>query len=183
MPQDLKDSWNNLSSDQQLFYTLLTTKSKSLSYILALRCLSNNHGGNSGKFHLKHLSAQTEDTNCKQDFNFLFDWIKQNDVFDEIGRVLFFINPEGHATPIHRDYPKRSYKDQYLWIRFNKQKDFFVYDADTKEKHFVKGHICTFDNYQWHGSEAGECAGFSLRIDGLFSQSFLKKTGLKEHFE
>jgi len=183
IPINLKDSWNSLTSDQQLFYTLLTTKSKSLNYILSLRCLSNNHGGNSGRFQFKHLSSETMDTPCKKDFEFLFDWIKQNDIFDEIGRVQFFINPEGHATPIHRDYPKKSFKDQYIWMRFNKQKDFFVYDDDTKEKHFVKGYICTFDNYQWHGSEANECAGFSLRVDGLFSQSFLEKTSLKEHFK
>ena len=177
-----EDEWNLLSHDQQLFYTLLTTKSRSLNQALAIRTL-NSMGGNGGKFHLKHLSSETIVTPAGKDFNFLLDWINQQKIFDEIGRVVIFLNPEGNCTPIHRDYPNKSHKDQFLWIRFNKQKDFFVYDVDTKQKHFTKGYISTFDNYQWHGGEPSEVMGFSLRIDGVFSVDFLEKTGLMNHFK
>jgi hypothetical protein len=182
MPEKLNNSWSSLTHDQQLWYTLLTTKSRSLNYSLTVRAISNSSGGNGGKFHLKHLSKETEDTAIKKDFECIFDWLDSQNIFDEIGRVQFFINPEGNYTPIHRDYANRTHNDQYLWIRFNKQKDFFVYDNDTNEKCFVNGYVCTFDNHQWHGSEPGEYMGFSLRIDGLFSKSFLEKTGLDRHF-
>jgi len=183
--EKLKDEeeWNLLSHDQQLFYTLLTTKSRSLNQALAIRSLDKSLGGNSGKFHRKHLDSETKDMPPRKDFDFLFDWINNQRFFNEIGRVVVFLNPEGNYTPIHRDYSEKSMKDQFLWIRFNKQKDFFVYDADTQEKHFAKGYISTFDNHQWHGGEPSEVMGFSLRIDGVFSLDFLKKTGLVEHFK
>ena len=69
-----EDEWNLLSHDQQLFYTLLTTKSRSLNQALAIRTL-NSMGGNGGKFHLKHLTSETIDTPARKDFDFLFDWI------------------------------------------------------------------------------------------------------------
>jgi hypothetical protein len=182
IPDEYKLLWEGLSHDQQLYYALLVNRGRSLNYGLTLRAISNSSGGNSGKFHLKHLSKHTEDTSFKKDFEFLFDWINKQNIFQEIGRVQFFINPEGNYTPIHRDYADKSLKDQFLWIRFNKQKDFFVYDEETKEKHFVKGYVCTFDNHQWHGGESNDLMGFSLRIDGTFRKDFLNKTGLVNHF-
>lgn len=182
IPIELKDQWDHLSHDQQLYYTLLTSKSRSLNYGLAIRTINSAVGGNSGKFHLKHLASETIDTHIKKDFDFLFDWINSMEIFSEIGRCQIFINPEGNSTPIHRDYGDRSRKDQFLWIRFNNHKDFFVYDDETKEKHYVKGFCCIFDNHQWHGSEPSDLLGFSIRIDGLFSKKFLDLTKLGKHF-
>jgi hypothetical protein len=182
MPGGLAEQWASLTHDQQLMYTLLTTKSRSLNYALTIRGIAKSSGGNSGRFHLKHLASETEDYQLRKDFEFIFDWLAQQKIFDQIGRVQFFINPEGNSTPIHRDYADRTFKDQYIWIRFNKQKDFFVYDEETKEKFFVNGHVCTFDNHQWHGGEPGEVMGFSLRVDGVFTQLFLEKSGLAKHF-
>jgi hypothetical protein len=182
IPNDLSDEWKNLTHDQQLYFTLLTTKSKSLNYSLTLRTINQNLGGNAGKFHLKHLTSETSDTAIKKDFNFLFDWINNQNVFSEIGRCQIFINPEGNYTPIHRDYGDKSRKDQFLWIRLNKRKNFFIYDSENNEKHYVQGYVSTFDNHQWHGSEPSEFVGFSIRIDGVFSKSFLNKSGLDSHF-
>jgi len=180
--KDLADDWNSLTHDQQLYYTLLTTQSKSLNYGLAIRTINQGVGGNSGKFHLKHLSSETVDTPIKKDFDFLFDWINDQKIFSEIGRCQIFINPEGNYTPIHRDYGDRSRKDQFIWMRFNKQKNFFLYDEESNIKHYVRGHVCTFDNYQWHGNDPSEFLGFSIRFDGLFSEQFLDLTGLNKHF-
>lgn len=182
IPQEIKDTWNKLTHDQQLYYALLVNRGRSLNYGLTLRTIINPTGGNSGKFHLKHLEKFTQDTHLRKEFEFIFDWLKKENIFKEIGRVQFFINPEGNSTPIHRDYAEKSLKDQFIWIRFNKQKDFFVYDAEENKKYFVQGHICTFDNHQWHGSEPNEFMGFSLRVDGVFTEQFLEKTNLKGHF-
>jgi hypothetical protein len=183
IPDEHKATWDLLTHDQQLHYALMTNKGRSLNYGLAIRFISNSPGGNSGKFHLKHLEKFTQDTTFRKDFEFIFDWLKKENIFKEIGRVQFFINPEGNCTPIHRDYAEKSLKDQFIWIRFNKQKDFFVYDEDQNQKHFVQGHVCVFDNHQWHGSEPNEFMGFSLRVDGVFSTEFLEKTNLINHFK
>jgi len=95
--------------------------------------------------------------------------------------VQFFINTDGHGTPIHRDYANKSHGDQFIWIRFFDNKQFFVYDSDDKIKHYVQGHIATFDNHQWHGSEPGPGIGLSLRVDGKFNSEFLDKTGLVDY--
>ena len=155
LPNEVKSEWNQLTHDQQLYYTLLTTNSKSLNYGLTLRAIKQEVGGNSGKFHLKHLKSHTVDTAIKSDFNFIFDWVDKQQIFKEIGRCQIFINPEGNYTPIHRDYGDRSRFDQFIWMRFNNHKNFFVYDEETKEKHYVQGNVCIFDNYQWlmHSNE------------------------------
>lgn len=182
IPSELKNEWENLNHDQQLYYTLLTSDSRSLNYGLSLRSINQTVGGNSGKFHLKHLSSQTIDSGYKTDFNFLFEWIERQNIFQEIGRCQIFINPEGNYTPIHRDYGDKSRKDQFVWIRFNKHKNFFLYDEEEKQKYYIQGHACTFDNFQWHGNDPSEFLGYSIRFDGIFSENFLNKTGLDQHF-
>lgn len=181
-PQWEKDEWNSLKPDEQLLVTMLTKPGKSLCSSLALRKLKSGVG-NSGKFHLKHLESETEDTPARQHFEFVMDWIKSQQVFDEIGRVQFFINSDGHGTPIHRDYADYSRKDQFIWIGFFDNKKFFVYDREEKTKHYIKSRIATFDNHQWHGGEPGSGFGVSLRIDGKFTKEFLDKTGLSEYIK
>jgi len=185
-PQWEKGEWAKLSHDGQLFFTLMSQPAKSLCSTLPIRqlrtsLLQKKAVGNSGKFHLKHLASETEDTPAREHYEFLMQWITKQNVFEEIGRVQFFINTDGHGTPIHRDYADYSRRDQFIWIRFFDNKKFFVYDSDTKEKHYVKGRIATFNNYQWHGSDPGPGMGVSLRIDGKFNQDFLNRTGLKSY--
>lgn len=179
-PQWEKDEWKGLNFDEQLIVAMLSLPSKSLCTALALRRIKQS-AGNSGRFHLKHLEAETEDTPNRKNFEFVMDWIKQQNIFDEVGRVQFFINTDGHGTPIHRDYADKSRMDQFIWIRFFNNKQFFVYDSDDKIKHYVQGHIATFDNHQWHGSEPGPGMGLSLRVDGKFNSEFLDKTGLVDY--
>ena len=132
-PQWEKDEWKGLNFDEQLIVAMLSLPSKSLCTALALRRIKQG-AGNSGRFHLKHLEAETEDTPNRKNFEFVIDWIKQQNIFDEIGRVQFFINTDGHGTPIHRDYADKSRMDQFIWIRFFNNKQFFVYDSDDKIK-------------------------------------------------
>jgi hypothetical protein len=179
-PQWEKDEWAKLRFDEQLFFTLMSHPAKTLCTALPIRRLRTG-AGNSGKFHLKHLASETEDAPAREHYEFVMDWIAKQNVFEEIGRVQFFINTDGHGTPIHRDYADHSRQDQFIWIGFFDNKKFFVYDSDTKEKHYVQGRIATFDNHQWHGGEPSAGMGVSLRIDGKFNQDFLNKTNLKNY--
>lgn len=172
-----QDEWNKLRPDEQLFVSMLMFSAKSLCSALALRKLKNGIG-NSGRFHLKHLEAETEDTPVRPQFEFVMDWIKGLNIFDEIGRVQFFINTDGHGTPIHRDYAEKSHADQFIWVKFFDNKKFFVFDREENVKHYVKGRVATFDNHQWHGGDPGPGYGISLRVDGKFNSRFLNETGL-----
>jgi hypothetical protein len=179
-PQWEVDEWAKLRHDEQLFVSMLMFPAKSLCSALALRKLKNG-AGNSGRFHLKHLEAETEDTPARAHFEFVMDWIKKQNVFDEIGRVQFFINTDGHGTPIHRDYADKSHADQFIWIKFFDNKKFFVYDREENVKHIIHSKTAIFDNHQWHGGEPGSGLGVSLRVDGKFNSKFLDKTGLVDY--
>ena len=179
-PQWEKDEWAKLRFDDQLVFTMLTLPGKSLCTTLPIRKLKSI-GGNSGKFHLKHLASETEDAPARQHYEFVMDWIAKQNVFEEVGRVQFFINTDGHGTPIHRDYADYSRQDQFIWIGLFDNKKFFVYDREEQIKHYVQGRIATFDNHQWHGGDPGAGMGVSLRIDGKFNKDFLSRTNLKDY--
>jgi hypothetical protein len=99
-----------------------------------------------------------------------------------VGRILFFINQLGSYTATHCDYADRnSLKDQFIWINVFQKKSFFVLDENWK-KQYLLGEINTFDNATWHGSEPAKHSCFTIRIDGLFSDEFLTKTGLDQHY-
>ena len=55
--------------------------------------------------------------------------------------------------------------------------------GDDWKKQYLNGEINTFDNATWHGSDPAKYSCFTIRIDGLFSDDFLTKTGLDKHYE
>ncbi len=119
------------------------------------------------------------------DFEPIFQWLAAQDVFDDFGRVIIFINDEGTGCREHRDYPPSvgTRRDQFLWISLDNRKRFYVLNAASGQKHYLTGIVSTFDNANIHGSETNPFATWSLRVDGKFSASFLHKTGLASHFE
>lgn len=129
--------------------------------------------------HLKNESVETE--NAKY-FKFLFDWLDNEQIFSEYGRVVVFLNEPGVSTPIHQDSPDPTRKDEFIWLSFGNRKKFFVYDAETNTKHYLHSPIGTFDATNYHGADSGEFASWSIRIDGIFSDWFLVKTDLYNHF-
>lgn len=160
-------------------YVKFRFKTKTLGTKLLLRTYDEYHSA----FHAKHLAGRNKDTMAMMYFPALQAWIKSQTVFNEVGRILFFINERQTSTPIHSDYADlRSRKDQFIWINFNQMKPFFVLDKDG-QKQYMQGMVNTFDNANWHGSEPTPYACFTLRIDGVFSSSFLDSTGLRSHYE
>lgn len=149
-----------------------------LGYKLLLRTYSDY----SAKFGLKHLASANEDTPAMANFPCIQQWIKSQTVFSEVGRILFFVNEKDTHTPIHCDYADlRSRKDQFIWINPFEKKRFFVLDTQG-EKHYFAGRINTFDNATWHGSEPAKHSCFTIRIDGLFSEDFLTRANLTNHY-
>lgn len=130
----------------------------------------------------KHKKEACIDTPVSSHFGFLLDWLDGSGVFEEYGRVILFLNEPGTSTPMHRDYPfPVSQKNQFIWLSLGNSKSFFVAD-DNGTKHHITSRCAIFDNANWHGSEPCCHATWSLRVDGVFSESFLEKTGLSSHF-
>lgn len=130
----------------------------------------------------KHIKNETVETENTKYFKFLFDWLDTEQIFSEYGRVVVFLNEPGVSTPIHQDSPDATRKDEFIWLSLGDRKKFFVYDVETDTKHYLHSPIGTFDATNYHGADPGEFASWSMRIDGVFSDSFLLKTNLYNHF-
>lgn len=131
----------------------------------------------------KHLHDSCYDTPVAAEFGFLFDWIKEQNIFDQYGRVVMFINEPGVSTVLHRDYPNpTSHRNEFIWINLGSAKRFYVYDDAADEKHYIDSRVVYFDNANWHGSDPSQYASWSLRIDGVYSNDFLCRSGTHAHF-
>lgn len=134
------------------------------------------------EWHTKHLSDQVIDTDNVKYWKPFFDWIKEQNIFQEYGRVVIFLNEPGTETPIHRDSPDPTRRDEFIWISLGNRKKMFAYDDEKNIKHYLTTPIGTFDATNYHGADAGELSSWSLRVDGIFSKEFLDKTGLYNHY-
>ena len=166
-------------TDQDIYdYVLFKSPVKTLGTKLLLRTYPEY----SKEFASKHIASLNEDKPAYLNFPKLKKWINDSGAFKEVGRILFFINNQGSYTPTHCDYSSlESAKDQFIWINLFNKKTFFVLGEDWK-KSYLTGEINIFDNASWHGSEPASYSCFTIRIDGTFNKSFLKKAGLYEHF-
>jgi hypothetical protein len=128
----------------------------------------------------KHIKDKCIESKHASYFDSLFDWIKQENVFKEFGRVVVFLNEPGVPTHIHFDEPHR--KNEFIWISLSNRKKFFIYDTETQTKHYLDGLVGIFDTSNYHGADAGDYASWSIRIDGVFTDDFLNRTGMYEYF-
>lgn len=149
---------------------------------LGTKLLLRTYPEYSKSFSSKHQSDLNVDQPAYAYFSGLKKWLQDADVFSEIGRIIIFVNHLGSYTPTHCDYSNlESQKDQFLWINLFDKKKFFVLDTQWN-KHYINGEINIFDNASWHGSEPAKYNCFTIRVDGIFRESFLRKAGLYEHF-
>lgn len=131
----------------------------------------------------KHLESHRVGTWAVPYFKPFFDWLHESNIFSEYGRAVVFPNEPNTMTPIHCDYPDAiSRKDEFIWINLDGRKKFFMYDPSTNEKTYVDGKVSTFDNSSYHGCDPVEWATWSIRVDGVFSDEFLDKTNLRNHY-
>lgn len=141
------------------------------------------------KFAEKHMEEKTVFFPPATHFTFFFDWLAKQNIFTHIGRTGIFLSEAKDpvqnelSNHLHRDYPDgRSRKDQFIWVNFNPGKKFYLTDPKTGERSYITSTASVFENVNWHGVEDPPHACFSLRVDGVFTEEFLEKTGLKEHF-
>ena len=150
-------------------------------FCLFLRNISNYPAD----FRFKCLNSYTSLTPAGHNFDFLFNWIDDQNCFKEYGRVLFFISPAGSEGIIHRDNKGLDeYVDNFIWITGKHPKKLFLFDTDTGERHVSDHRAMYFMNHNYHGTiNDSDYWSWSLRIDGVFTDEFLEKTHLNNFFK
>jgi hypothetical protein len=113
-----------------------------------------------------------EYTEAASEFTLLVDFLKGLP-FSEFGRMLMIYDDGGRTVPAHRDHEATDICHEFIWMRTNKRKPFYVLNQFTGEKKYIEGYTAWFDTVnQFHGSDAGDGLTFSIRVDGRFTNEF-----------
>lgn len=95
--------------------------------------------------------------------------------FAATARILIIYDPEGRAVTAHRDHDSIQLCHEFIWLRTNRAKPFFVLDPETARKRYIAGHAAWFDTVnQFHGADATGELSWSIRVDGRFTDEFRK---------
>lgn len=139
------------------------------------------------------FQTQVDDPNLwkqrRDTFKSVWEFIDQSGVFASTGRINFFITDHLCPTPEHMDYdhPQSNYsvghnalaEKQFLYINPT-GKSFYIKDEKTGKQYPVTSKCAWFNTLDLHGGNGVKQQAWSLRIDGKFSQSFLRR--LEETF-
>ncbi len=119
-------------------------------------------------------------TQDSDEFSELMDFIATLP-FAATGRMLIIYDDSGRAVPAHRDHDDAEICHEFIWLRTNFDKPFYMLDPETGEKIYVEGHSAWFDSVnQFHGADGSGGLSFSIRIDGRFSDEFRKQIPFPE---
>ena len=133
----------------------------------------------STNYENKNSNVSSKDLPAIKHFQSLMLWVEQQNIFKEIGRVVIMLNDPYSVSIEHSDYVDGvSRKDNFIWLNPLQRKKFFVKDGNTK--HYITSKTALFDSANVHGSDPSDSSTFSIRFDGVFSEEFLKKTGLEK---
>lgn len=118
------------------------------------------------------------DTEAYQHFPSLKDWINNQKIFTEIGRIVFFLNGPGEEPLIHWDRYSGK-REHFILINLHpgiRKKSFLLDDAGNKV--FIDSKVYTFDTRNYHGTTGLGFPSWTLRIDGQFESSWAKRVWL-----
>ena len=111
-------------------------------------------------------------TQGAEEFTLLMDFIATLP-FETTGRMIVMYDDEPREIPAHRDHTETEVLHEFIWMRTNKDKPFYMLNCDTGEKKHVEGYSAWFDSVnQFHGSEPTDKLAYSIRVDGRFTEEF-----------
>lgn len=125
-------------------------------------------------------------SNVAQHFSSLIDWIDKlvtDGVFSNIGRAyLIAIESNGHSFE-HRDPALDPDLDpnispEFIHIRPNVDRPFYVYDAEKKQKCYINSKVGWWNDRDIHGGDVSPKPSYAVRIDGIFTDEFRKQIGI-----
>lgn len=118
-------------------------------------------------------------------------WIESmvGDIFEDIGRVIFF-HCEHDGLPFeHRDLDAKNgmnvvkpHRNEFIHIRPDTRNQFYLWDPEKKMKYGLNTRCAWWNDVDWHGGNKVMAQTYSLRIDGKFTEEFRKKLGV-DHLE
>ncbi|HVG04703.1 MAG TPA: hypothetical protein VM937_07140 [Burkholderiaceae bacterium] len=109
------------------------------------------------------------------EFQLLMDFIATLP-FKATGRMLIMYDDAGTAGPAHRDHIETGLCHEFIWFRTNFRKPFYMLDPSTGERQYVDSYSAWFDTVnQFHGTDAHQGLGFSIRVDGIFTDQFRQR--------
>jgi len=137
-------------------------------------------------------TAQRTLTDEAQHFPDTVKWVESlitNNIFEHIGRVIFF-HCEADGIPFeHRDLDARNginvampHRNEFIHVRPNTKKAFYLWDPEQKDKTYLNTRAAWWNDQDWHGGERIMEQSYSLRIDGKFTEEFRTKLGIS-HLE
>ncbi|HEX8572003.1 MAG TPA: hypothetical protein VF759_04570 [Allosphingosinicella sp.] len=93
--------------------------------------------------------------------------------FEATGRMLIIYDEDGREVPAHRDHDSAELCHEFVWLRTNFAKPFYMLDPASGEKLYVRSHSAWFDTVnQFHGADPSGGLSFSIRVDGRFAEPF-----------
>ena len=93
--------------------------------------------------------------------------------FKATARMLIIYDDSGRAVTAHRDHDSPELCHEFIWLRTNFNKPFYMLNPETGEKLYVASHSAWFDTVnQYHGADASGGLSFSIRVDGVFTDEF-----------
>ena len=114
-------------------------------------------------------------TDAAEEFSELTDFLATLP-FKATGRMLIIYDDSGAEVPAHRDHLRTDVCHHFIWLRTNRRKPFYTLNHETGEKLYVDSYSAWFDTVnQFHGSDGGEGLTFSIRVDGTFTDDFLRR--------
>lgn len=136
--------------------------------------------------------SERQMTNESKYFPNVVNWVlrlKEERIFEHIGRVIFF-HCEHDGIPFeHRDLDAKNginieypHRNEFIHIRPNTKKAFYLWDPENKNKVYINTRAAWWNDQDWHGGEKIIEQSYSLRIDGKFTEEFRKKLGI-DHLE
>lgn len=134
---------------------------------------------NRQNYELKNLECQwLEESNL---FPVLKSWLETNafPLFKTVGRIILFKNDTKNKILIHRDFWAHTHNNHFVnFFLSAKPRKFFIYDEVKQEKHYVNTRAFMFNECDLHGSDLEDDEHYTLRIDGVFNDDFVSRSGL-----
>lgn len=130
----------------------------------------------------KSDSSAVSDSACFDNFPSLKKWINDLKIFDETGRIVFFMNAPEERHSLHKD-AFVGHVDNFILINLHlDRKTIFIYDDETKQTLDINSRAFVFDVRNWHGSKSTSHS-WSLRIDGKFNPTWARAMGFWDYFD
>jgi hypothetical protein len=122
------------------------------------------------------------DTPAYNDFPMLKEWLENQNIFSEIGRINFFLSAPGEPGQLHKD-AWLGFPDNFILINLDPtRKEIYMLD-DSGNKIIINSPAFTFDTRNWHGTVGGKYYSWSLRLEGMFSKEWAESVGIWDTFK